>query len=143
MRRYIAIVVLLFSGALCGQIPMPEGKEFALIPIPDAARRLIERDGSGLLCGPYFYMASKTKKPDDMGRYTLTLFAFMRDGNLELPFVGVDKFVTLVDSSKTIPTATFSKRKSGSASNVAFHWTFRISPADLKAAQACIADPER
>jgi hypothetical protein len=46
-------------------------------------------EGSGTVCGQYFYMLAKDKRPAN-GKYAITLFAFMDGTNFKAMLMGVD-----------------------------------------------------
>ena len=140
MGRTIGLLCFVGLAAITASAqPWSSRKPYPLKPLSSDIQDIITKDGSGLKCGKYFAMADTVAKPTP-GQYALVAFMFMNSGESAFMLMGWNKFTVFVDNTKSVPTASYTPRRSPE-DKLPFHWTITISDKDLKEAQACLPNP--
>ena len=115
------------------------GREYTLSPLKPPK----DQKATDLKCGQYF-----AGMRDEPPRHSLINFQFddkTFDGRsaqiaTSVMFMRSDKFVTVIDNRKSVPTVVFTDQR-GTSKTPPFYWTVRISRKEFETAKACLPTP--
>ena len=151
----IVMTFLLFSLSFIGSLGQAQeavqDQEYNLQPIRfDREGEVTPARKDGITCGKYFYLNSKDPDKTLQGTSPFIYLEYNTFGQLnvtEIPvtisgsFISKDKFITIVDFKKIVPTVSWISNQGGD-DTMPFHVVIRISREDLREARPCIPDPK-
>lgn len=145
MRHFLVLSLLLCScivSAQEGRSPVVLDKQYPLRSLVESGVAEKTWGTRSLICGDYFAAPRGEVSPDLPG----TSIYFESGTNPKKPgyifgFWGRDRFITLIDETKKVPTATFTI-PSDPNTPVEFYWIIRISQIEFEKSRPCMPDPE-
>ena len=129
MKKILMLLVAALSVFGNGQVVAKTPLEFLVIPIDSVAVK------AQVVCGKYFRIAGRTHDDKPIIVFNVII------GSLDLlPFTAQDKFIVVIDSRKTTPTATFVQQLNED-DPLPFHWIIHMDEQGAKEAQPCLPPP--
>lgn len=150
MKAFVVLCMLLLFGwvalfagpASAGQNGgVFAGETIELRPLTRSGLAAKAYGDKTLFCGKYFAIPTGVVFPDD-GKVAAVYFESGNDPSSPDYIFGVmgrDKFITLLDDSKQVPSMTL-KGPISHNDPIPFYWELRISADDLKKARPCVPE---